>query len=171
MANLTPGTAGLPMVVWVSERGRARHDVTVKVALSHGHRASPYNTASVAVRPTPRLVAEQISAADLLAVSEWLPKAMPKRRRNVGIRALCIDCRPLFNRPRRKATANVLQCGARQLSRALWPAGTFLGSARVSGLGLEGRSGRRRLDFNHRLHRVFALALTFAIAARLCRDC
>jgi hypothetical protein len=54
MANLMPRMTGLPMVVWVSERGRARHDVRVKVALSHGHRASPYNTAaSLAVRPTP----------------------------------------------------------------------------------------------------------------------
>ena len=29
MANLTPRMTGLPMVVWVSHRGRARHDVRV----------------------------------------------------------------------------------------------------------------------------------------------
>lgn len=77
MANLTPRMTGLPMVVWVSERGRARHDVRVKVALSHGHRASPYNTASMAVRPTPRLAAGQLSAADLRAVSEWIRRNEP----------------------------------------------------------------------------------------------
>jgi len=30
------------------------------------------NTASVAVRPTPHLVAGQLSAADMRAVSEWI---------------------------------------------------------------------------------------------------
>ena len=72
MANLRPDDTGLPMVVWVSERGRARHDVRVKVALAHGHRASPYDTASMAVRPTPRLVVGQLSAGDLRAVSNWV---------------------------------------------------------------------------------------------------
>jgi hypothetical protein len=27
MANLSPTLTGLPMIVWISERGRARHDV------------------------------------------------------------------------------------------------------------------------------------------------
>jgi hypothetical protein len=72
MANLTPRMTGLPMVVWVSHRGRARHDVRVKVQQAHGRRMSPSNTASVAVRPTPHLVGGQLSAADLLAVSEWI---------------------------------------------------------------------------------------------------
>ncbi len=30
MANLFPRTTGLPMTVWVSPRGNARHDVRVK---------------------------------------------------------------------------------------------------------------------------------------------
>ena len=72
IANLRPDTTGLPMVVWVSERGRARHDARVKVALAHGHRADPYNTASVAVRLAPHLVAGQLSPADLRAVSDWI---------------------------------------------------------------------------------------------------
>jgi hypothetical protein len=60
------------MVVWVSERGHARHDVRVKVSLSHGNRASPYNTASVTVRPAPYLAAGYLSQADLQLVSEWI---------------------------------------------------------------------------------------------------
>jgi hypothetical protein len=72
MANLTPRMTGLPMVVWVSHRGRARHDVRVKVQQAHGRRMSLGNTASVAVRPTPHLAAGQLSAADLRAVSEWI---------------------------------------------------------------------------------------------------
>jgi hypothetical protein len=34
MANLFPGTTGLPMTVWVSPRGNARHDVRVKVNMT-----------------------------------------------------------------------------------------------------------------------------------------
>jgi hypothetical protein len=50
MANLFPADTGLPMVVWVSERGHARHDVRIKVDQAHGtaiaaaavtHRRSP----------------------------------------------------------------------------------------------------------------------------------
>jgi hypothetical protein len=72
MANLTPRMTGLPMVVWVSHRGRARHDVRVKVQQTHGRQMSPSNTVSVAVRPAPHLVAGQLSATDLRAVSQWI---------------------------------------------------------------------------------------------------
>ena len=72
MANLSPALTGLPMVVWVSERGRARHDVRVKVHMAHGRQMSIGNTATVAVRPTPRLIAGQLSAADMQVVSDWI---------------------------------------------------------------------------------------------------
>jgi hypothetical protein len=72
MANLFPADTGLPMVVWVSERGHARHDVRVKVNQAHGTRMLPGNLATVGVRPTPRLIAGRLSAADLQAVSEWI---------------------------------------------------------------------------------------------------
>jgi hypothetical protein len=72
MANLSPALTGLPMVVWVSERGRARHDVRIEVHMAHGRQMSIGNTATVAVRPTPRLIAGQLSAADVQAVSEWI---------------------------------------------------------------------------------------------------
>lgn len=85
MANLRPAETGLPMVVWVSERGNARHDLRIKacpvlrhgVSQTHGSRIDPANhapcsdtgTATVAVRPTARLIAGQLSSADLQAVS------------------------------------------------------------------------------------------------------
>ena len=72
MANLPPRLTGLPMVVWVSERGNAPHDVRVKVCRVHGERMQWNNTASVAVRPTPHLAAGQLSPADLALVSEWI---------------------------------------------------------------------------------------------------
>ena len=72
VANLYPRTTGLPMTVWVSPRGNARHDVRVKVNVTHGNQMSIDNTAVVAVRPSPHLVAGQLSANDEKAVSTWI---------------------------------------------------------------------------------------------------
>ena len=73
MANLPPDFTGLPMVVWVSERGHSRHDVLVKVSLTNGRRASPDRMTSVSVRPTVEVVAgEALPAADLGLVRKWV---------------------------------------------------------------------------------------------------
>jgi len=72
MANLSPALTGLPMVIWVSERGRARHDVRIKVHMAHGRQMSIGNTATVAVRPTPRLIAGQLTPANMQSVREWI---------------------------------------------------------------------------------------------------
>jgi hypothetical protein len=72
IANLYPAETGLPMTVWVSPRGNARHDVRIKVNMTHGDQMSISNTAVVAVRPTPRLIAGQLSPADAEAVFEWV---------------------------------------------------------------------------------------------------
>jgi hypothetical protein len=72
MANLRPAFTGLPMVVWVSEHGNAPHDVRVKVCRVHGDTIQFNNTASVAVRPQPHLVAGTLSSADRPAVIGWI---------------------------------------------------------------------------------------------------
>jgi hypothetical protein len=72
MANLYPDTTGLPMTVWVSPRGNARHDVRVKVNMTHGNQMSIGNTAVVAVRPAPHVIAGQLSPEDAAAVAEWI---------------------------------------------------------------------------------------------------
>jgi uncharacterized protein DUF4160 len=73
MANLSPALTGLPMIVWISERGRARHDVRVKVSLVHGRRARPDRTASVSVRPDIEVVAgPQLASRDLDLVRQWV---------------------------------------------------------------------------------------------------
>ncbi len=72
MANLFPADTGLPMVIWASERGHARHDVRIKVNQSHGTRMLPGNLATVAVRPSPRLVTGQLATADLQVVGQWI---------------------------------------------------------------------------------------------------
>jgi hypothetical protein len=72
MANLFPRTTGLPMTVWVSPRGNARHDIRVKVDMAHGDQMNIVNTAVVGVRPTPHVVAGNLSADDRQAVFEWV---------------------------------------------------------------------------------------------------
>jgi hypothetical protein len=72
MTNLFPVTTGLPMVIWVGPSYGARHDVRIKVMMAHGTRMDPGNLAVVAVCPTPQVVAGQLSAADLRAVSRWI---------------------------------------------------------------------------------------------------
>ena len=72
MTNLSPRMTGLPMSVWASPRGNARHDVRIKVNMSHGRQMSIDNTAVVALRPRPRVVAGTLSADDLRTVADWI---------------------------------------------------------------------------------------------------
>ena len=72
MANLYPDTTGLPMTVWVSPRGTARHDVRVKVNMTHGDQMNIANTAVVGVRPTPHVIAGHLPPDDQRAVFEWV---------------------------------------------------------------------------------------------------
>jgi hypothetical protein len=72
MANLFPRTTGLPMTVWVSPRGNARHDVRVKVNMTHGNQMTISNTAVVGVRPTPHVITGQFSSSDEQAIFEWV---------------------------------------------------------------------------------------------------
>jgi hypothetical protein len=72
MANLFPRTTGLPMTVWVSPRGNARHDVRVKVNMTHGNQMTISNTAVVGVRPAPHVITGQFSSSDEQAIFEWL---------------------------------------------------------------------------------------------------
>ena len=72
MANLFPRTTGLPMTIWVSPRGNARHDVRVKVNMSRGDQMNIANTAIVGVRPSPHVIAGHLPLDDQRAVFEWV---------------------------------------------------------------------------------------------------
>ncbi len=72
MANLYPRTTGLPMTVWVGPRGNARHDVRIKVNMSHGNQMNVDNTAVVGVRSAPHLIAGRLSSQDQRLVFEWV---------------------------------------------------------------------------------------------------
>ena len=54
MANLRPERTGLPFVVFISQKGGARHDVRVKVA--SGASVRPSEMVAVAVRPNVRVI-------------------------------------------------------------------------------------------------------------------
>jgi hypothetical protein len=72
MANLYPRDTGLPMTIWVSPRGRARHDARINVCLTPGDRVDASNTAMVAIRPEPRLVRGTLSPRDFALVARWI---------------------------------------------------------------------------------------------------
>lgn len=72
MTNIYPRTSGLPMTVWVSPRGRARHDARVKVCRVPGNRMVPEDTAVVSIRPEPSLLEGDLDAGALRAVQAWV---------------------------------------------------------------------------------------------------
>ncbi|MGG5808501.1 DUF4160 domain-containing protein [Falsiroseomonas sp. CW058] len=72
MANLHPRSTGLPMTVWVSPRGNARHDARVKVSRQGGDRMVIEDAAVVAIRPEPTLLAGHLDPQDLGAVRAWI---------------------------------------------------------------------------------------------------
>jgi hypothetical protein len=73
MANLYPSTTRLPMTVWVSPRGNAHHDVRVRVNITNGDdQIDIADTAVVVVRPTPCVIAGQLSPASAQAVFQWI---------------------------------------------------------------------------------------------------
>jgi hypothetical protein len=71
MANLFPRTTGLPMTIWVSPRGGARHDARIKVSLTPG-KMDITNTAVVAIRPQPHLIQGALPPGDLATVQAWI---------------------------------------------------------------------------------------------------
>ncbi len=70
MANLRPERTGLPFVVFISQKGGARHDVRVKVA--HGAKVRASEMITVAVRPNVRVIRGALDPADLARLAEWI---------------------------------------------------------------------------------------------------
>jgi hypothetical protein len=70
MANLRPERTGLPFVVFISQRGGARHDVRVKVAPSA--KVRPAEMVTVAVRPRVRIIRGRLDPEDLARLAEWI---------------------------------------------------------------------------------------------------
>ncbi len=70
MANLRPERTGLPFIVFISQKGGARHDVRIKVARAARVRSSEMIT--VAIRPSVRVVRGRLDAHDLDLLTQWI---------------------------------------------------------------------------------------------------
>ena len=70
MANLRPERTGLPFVVFISQKGGARHDVRVTVA--RGGKIRPSEMATVAVRPNVRVIQGALDPAELARLVQWI---------------------------------------------------------------------------------------------------
>jgi hypothetical protein len=70
MANLRPERTGLPFVVFISQKGGARHDVRVKLA--RGAKVRPSDMITVAVRPVSRVIRGKLSSHEFDLVSRWI---------------------------------------------------------------------------------------------------
>jgi hypothetical protein len=70
MANLRPERTGLPFVVFISQKGGARHDVRVKVA--RGAKVRPSEMITVSVRPSVRVVTGALDPRDLALLMRWI---------------------------------------------------------------------------------------------------
>src|SRR5690349_10779228 len=72
MTNFSPRMTGLPMSIWVSPRGNTRHDARIKVNMIHGRQMSIDNTAVIALRPVPRVVAGRLGPDDRRLVHDGM---------------------------------------------------------------------------------------------------
>lgn len=70
MANLRPERTGLPFVVFISQRGGARHDVRVEVA--HSAKVRPPEMVTVAVRPNVRAIRGKLETSDFALLRRWI---------------------------------------------------------------------------------------------------
>ena len=70
MANLRPERTGLPFVVFISQKGGARHDVRIKLARTA--KVRPSEMLTVAVRPNPRLIRGRIVRGEFDLVNRWI---------------------------------------------------------------------------------------------------
>jgi hypothetical protein len=70
MVNLRPERTGLPFVVFISQRGGARHDIRVKVARVPRVRRSEIVT--VALRPSLGVVRGRLDPHDLALLRQWI---------------------------------------------------------------------------------------------------
>ncbi len=71
MANLLPDLTGLPFVVFISQRGGARHD-DVRIKLARSARVRPSEMLTVALRPGPRLIRGEMNASEFDLVRRWI---------------------------------------------------------------------------------------------------
>jgi|SRR5215469_3394940 len=70
MANLRRERTGLPFVVFISQKGGARHDV--RIMLARAAEVRPSEMFTIAIRPVPRLIRGELSAHEFDLVRQWI---------------------------------------------------------------------------------------------------
>lgn len=70
MANLRPERTGLPFVVFISQKGGARHDVRIKLA--RAAKVRPSEMLTIAVRPMPRVIRGDMNSGEFDLVRRWI---------------------------------------------------------------------------------------------------
>ena len=70
MANLRPERTGLPFVVFIWQKGGARHDV--RIELARAAKVRPSEMITIAVRPAPRVIRGKMNAHEFDLVSRWI---------------------------------------------------------------------------------------------------
>jgi Domain of unknown function (DUF4160) len=70
MANLRPERTGLPFVVFISQKGGAKHDIRVKIA--RAAKVRPSEMVTVALRPSVRVVRGTLDPRDLALLRRWI---------------------------------------------------------------------------------------------------
>ena len=68
IANRFPATTGLPMTIWVSPLGNARHGVRIKVNTTYRNRMTA--AAVIGARPAQHVISGRLSAGDQRTVFE-----------------------------------------------------------------------------------------------------
>jgi hypothetical protein len=69
-ANVRPERTGLPFVVFISQKGGARHDVRIKLA--RAAKVHPSEMITIAVRPAPRVIRGKMNFHEFDLVSCWI---------------------------------------------------------------------------------------------------
>ena len=69
-ANLRPERTGLPFIVFISQKGGARHDVRIKIA--RAARVRPSEMITVAIPPSVRVVRGRLDPHDLNLLTQWI---------------------------------------------------------------------------------------------------
>ena len=73
MANLRQKTTGLPMVIWVSEKGHTQHGPRIKVSKIHSDKMDITQSVSVSITSPPEIVAGAgLSPQDFEVVSRYI---------------------------------------------------------------------------------------------------
>ena len=57
MANLYQADTNLPMIIWISPKGNAKHGPRIKVAVNKSHKANIGDSVSISISDDPKIVA------------------------------------------------------------------------------------------------------------------